>query len=557
MTLPEVTRRLQVTGTAQRDAWRTRVLPPVEEVRPGLWSVPVPIPGNPLRYTLTYAFTADAGTVIVDPGWDSADGRRAFTAGLAAAGVTPSDVTGVIVTHVHPDHHGLSGWVREESGAWIAMHAAEAETLPARIMRERNPGSDPDWLRGHGVPEGDVPVLVLEPALMSRALAMPEPDRFVADGERLPIAGRDVRAIWTPGHTPGHLCLHDAAAGVLLTGDHLLPRITPNISVHGAPDTDPLSDYLASLARTGSFAAEEALPAHEYRFRGLDVRSAALIAHHRDRGAEILHVIDRLGQPTAWAIASQLTWSRGWAALQGMMRRMALAETVAHLHYLAVTREVRRGAGPAAALGAGQSLTGSDLRRAAPVCPGPAGHRGLSAALPAGSMVRSGEPGNLAGATSAALGARAMGLRWPSAVPTLAGAFLNLGRAGQVTGRTGWLEASAAPTWSANAMARSRCSRLGSAPGAGVIRNRPWRMPPLCHQQLRIAGHGRPAGSASRPWRAALTVPSCCSRAGSPIPATPYWKRHDCSDSNPVSCLLPGRSGPTGSRRPPPPARRR
>jgi glyoxylase-like metal-dependent hydrolase (beta-lactamase superfamily II) len=337
---------IHVTGTAQRDAWRARVLPPIEQVRTGLWSVPVPIPHNPLRYTLSYAFTGDLGTVIVDPGWDSGDGRRALTDGLAAAGLTLRDVVGVVLTHVHPDHHGLTRWVREESGAWIAMHAAEAETLPARIARERKPGSDPDWLRGHGVPEKDVPVLVWDPARIGSVLHMPEPDRFVADGERLPVAGRDVRAVWTPGHTPGHLCLHDAAAGVLLTGDHLLPRITPNVSVHSGRDADPLTDYLASLARTGSFAAEEALPAHEYRFRGLDVRSSALAAHHRDRGAEILRVIDQLGQSTAWAIATQLTWSRGWAGLQGMMRRMALAETVAHLHYLTVTRDVRRAGGP-------------------------------------------------------------------------------------------------------------------------------------------------------------------------------------------------------------------
>jgi len=345
MTGCDVTTRIQVTGTAQREAWRGRVLPAVEQVRPGLWSVPVPIPFSPLRYTLCYAFTGDAGAVIVDPGWDSTDGRRALAAGLTAAGATLRDVAGVVVTHVHPDHHGLSNWVREESGAWIAMHSAEAETLPARIVRGRKPGSDPDWLRGHGVPEEDVAVLVMDTARMTGVLSMPEPDRFVADGERLPIPGRDVRAVWTPGHTPGHLCLHDAAAGVLLTGDHLLPRISPNISVHGPQDADPLTDYLASLARTAAFTAEEALPAHEYRFRGLDIRSAALMAHHRDRGAEIMHVVDRLGQPTAWAIATQLTWSRGWAALHGLMRRMALAETVAHLHYLAVTREVRRGAG--------------------------------------------------------------------------------------------------------------------------------------------------------------------------------------------------------------------
>ena len=347
MTARDVTTGVDVTGTAQRDAWRARVLPPVEQVRPGLWSVPVPIPDNPLRYTLSYAFTGDAGPLIVDPGWDSAAGRRALTAGLATAGVTPRDVAGIVVTHIHPDHHGLSSWVREESGAWIAMHAAEAETLPARIWPGQEPGADQDWLRGHGVPGDDAALLlVMDPAHFSHALDLPEPDRFVADGERLPLAGREVRAIWTPGHTPGHLCLHDAAAGVLLTGDHLLPRISPNISVLSARDADPLSDYLASLDRTGSFGAEEALPAHEYRFRGLGLRSAALIAHHHDRAAEILQVIDRLGQPTAWAIASQLTWSRGWAALHGMMRRMALGETVAHLNYLITTHAVRRVAGP-------------------------------------------------------------------------------------------------------------------------------------------------------------------------------------------------------------------
>jgi glyoxylase-like metal-dependent hydrolase (beta-lactamase superfamily II) len=346
VTGPRVT-GLQVTGTAQRDAWRARVLPPVEQVRPGLWSVPVPIPDNPLRYTLSYAFTGDAGTQIVDPGWDSAAGRRALTDGLATAGVTLGDVTGIVVTHIHPDHHGLSGWVREQSGAWIAMHAAEAETLPARIWPDQEPGADQDWLRGHGVPEDDAALLLaMDPAHVARVLDLPEPDRFVADGERLPIAGRDVRAIWTPGHTPGHLCLHDAAAGVLLTGDHLLPRISPNISVLSTRDADPLSDYLASLDRTGSFGADEALPAHEYRFRGLGVRSAALIAHHHDRSAEILHVIDRPGQPTAWTIASQLTWSRGWAALHGMMRRMALGETVAHLDYLTTTQAVRPVDGP-------------------------------------------------------------------------------------------------------------------------------------------------------------------------------------------------------------------
>lgn len=335
-----------ITGTRQHDAWQRRVLPPVEEVRPGVWSVPVPIPASPLRYTLSYAFAGDADVVIVDPGWDTAEGRQAVTAGLTAAGAAVRDVAGVVVTHIHPDHHGLSGWLREESGAWIAMHPAEAETLPARLWRHRRAGADQDWLRGHGVPDDDLAVLAVDPAQIAHVLKMAEPDRFLRDGDRLPMPDRDVRAIWTPGHTPGHLCLHDAAAGILLTGDHLLPRISPNIGADRGRDDDPLTAYLASLGTAARFRADEALPAHEYRFRGIDIRAAGLIAHHQARNAEILGAIDALAQPTAWAIAARLTWSRGWAALHGMMRRMALAETVAHLRHLVTTGDVVTGGGP-------------------------------------------------------------------------------------------------------------------------------------------------------------------------------------------------------------------
>jgi glyoxylase-like metal-dependent hydrolase (beta-lactamase superfamily II) len=337
----------EITGVAQRGAWQRRVLPPIEEVRPALWSLPVPIPQSPLRYTLAYAFVGTAGVVVVDPGWDTPEGRGAVTAGLAAAGASTADVRGVLVTHIHPDHHGLSGWLREQSGAWIAMHPVEAETLPGRAWRDRPPTAEPEWLRRHGVPEDEIAVLSPPPERIAEVLAMAEPDRFLHDGERVPSVGRDVRAVWTPGHTPGHLCLHDARAGVLLTGDHLLPRISPNIGAYGNDEqADPLGAYLESLERTKAFRPAEALPAHEYRFRGIDTRAAGLIAHHHERGAEILAAVDRLGAPTAWSIAAQLTWSRGWPALHGMMRRMALSETVAHLRYLSAEKQLM----PAAAV---------------------------------------------------------------------------------------------------------------------------------------------------------------------------------------------------------------
>ncbi|MFI6071347.1 MBL fold metallo-hydrolase [Actinoplanes sp. NPDC051343] len=324
---------MEITGTAQFDAWQRRALPPVEQVRPGLWSIPVPMPHNPLRYTLCYAFLGD-DPVIVDPGWDAPDARSALEAGLVTAGASLADVTGIVLTHIHPDHHGLSGWVRSISDAWIGMHPAEAATLPARMDHYRDTAADRAWLTRAGVPDDEIDGLAISSERLDALRRMASPDRLIEDGSLLPIAGREVRAVWTPGHTPGHLCLHDAAAGVLLTGDHLLPRITPNIAAKDDTDGDPLGDYLTSLAKFTAFPAEEGLPAHEYRFRLLDVRAEAVAGHHEARSAEVIAAAVNLDLPTAWRIAGSLTWSRGWDSLNGFLRRMALGETIAHLNHL-------------------------------------------------------------------------------------------------------------------------------------------------------------------------------------------------------------------------------
>src|SRR5438067_1501376 len=100
-------------------------LPPVEQVRPGLWSIPVPIPNNPLRYVLVYAFATDRGVFLVDAGWNTDDAYDTLSDGLGVAGFEMSDVKGVLVTHIHPDHYGLAGRVREASGAWVGMDVGD------------------------------------------------------------------------------------------------------------------------------------------------------------------------------------------------------------------------------------------------------------------------------------------------------------------------------------------------------------------------------------------------------------------------------------------------
>jgi glyoxylase-like metal-dependent hydrolase (beta-lactamase superfamily II) len=347
-----------VSEAAQERAWRERVLPPVERLGHGLWSVPVPIPDNPLRYTLSYLVPGDPGLVVVDPGWDGDAGWAALTAGLAAAGAAPADVTGIVATHVHPDHHGLSARLQEASGAWVAMHPAEAETLPARAAAAGTPVHGPagaeGWLRRVcGVPDDTATEIMRAfrgpdgAAALPGSTAMAEPDVLLADGDPVPLPGRRVRALWTPGHTPGHLCLVDEDAGAVLTGDHVLPGISPHVSALPVAGPPMLTRYLDSLRLLGGYDDHDALPAHQYRFRGLAARTAQLLDHHRQRCAEITAVVAELGAPTLWQLAERLTWSRPWARI-GPMRLAALGETAAHVEHLAARGELRWDPAPAA-----------------------------------------------------------------------------------------------------------------------------------------------------------------------------------------------------------------
>ena len=323
-----------VTGVAQQEAWRAREFPPVEQVRPGVWSVPVTIPDNPLRYTLCYLLLSDAGVVVVDPGWDSGTGWADLQRGLATAEVSADRITGIVVTHVHLDHHGLSRRLSEASGAWIAMHAEEVHALPARINETVGPDGGRAWLARSGAP----PEMMAEfNADMAEALGfyrLADPDVLLQDGATLDLPGRRIQVVWTPGHTPGHICLHDADYDLLLTGDHLLPRISPNIGIFPGGTQSPLTSYLDSLRAMPRFDNAEALPAHEYRFRGIAGRSRFLIEHHDVRAREVLDVVAAVGQPTIWQVAEHLTWSRSWDEIGNFMRRAALAETAAHVEYL-------------------------------------------------------------------------------------------------------------------------------------------------------------------------------------------------------------------------------
>ncbi|ARP70006.1 hydrolase [Streptomyces pluripotens] len=312
----------------------------------GVRSVQVPIPDNPLGHTLVYAVDTDRGPVLVDTGWDDPASWDALVAGLVALGTSVREVYGVVVTHYHPDHHGLSGRVREASGSWIALHAADAAIV--RRARETRPER---WfsymaarLTAAGAPEEHVAPLRSARGRGAPGLSPALPDREIDPGELLDLPGRRLRAVWTPGHTPGHVCLHLEeehparlpGGGRLFSGDHLLPGISPHIGLYGDPDgttaTDPLGDYLDSLDRVGRLAPAEVLPAHQNTFTDAPSRVRQLLAHHEERLTGLLALLSR--PLTPWQLAERMTWNRPWADIPHGSRNIAVSEAEAHLRRL-------------------------------------------------------------------------------------------------------------------------------------------------------------------------------------------------------------------------------
>ncbi|MBV9173979.1 MAG: MBL fold metallo-hydrolase [Chloroflexi bacterium] len=321
-------------------------LPERAELLPGIWRLPLPLRDSPLGHVNTYLVRSDEGYLLVDCGWDTADTLHALEGHLRVLDVKFSDVRHLVVTHIHPDHYGLAGRLREITNADLSFHRLERLYIESRyadadeLLAEMR-----EWLRLNGTPQEELDRLNRGSTSMMERVQIAFPDRVLDGGEEITCGRFSFKVIWTPGHSAGHICLFDSSRKVLLSGDHVLPHITPSVGLHVRAASNPLADYIDSLHLIGRLEAELVLPGHGDPFQGLPERTARLLEHHQRRLDEILQLL--AAEPvshSAYEVATRMHWGRRrtWDDLSGFERRLAVTEALAHVELLHARGQVHK-----------------------------------------------------------------------------------------------------------------------------------------------------------------------------------------------------------------------
>jgi glyoxylase-like metal-dependent hydrolase (beta-lactamase superfamily II) len=321
----------------------------IREVAPNVLRMQLPIRMPGLGHVNMYALIDERGAAVVDPGVPGPDNWRSLKDRLRQAGLAPRHVHTVIVTHSHPDHFGGATRIAKESNADIVAHRSfrfgvlESSEQDREVSVEDLGASGEDdeahrqvlqaWSR-HTTPWGGrrpgPPWFVRLRWRLYGALGrsfVPQISKPVQAGDVLRLAGREFFVSHTPGHTEDHICLHDPEHGVFLSGDHVLPSITPHISGL-ALSKDPLDAFFDSLDRVAAIPnVKLALPAHGHPFDDLAGRCQAIKQHHYDRLDTVKRIGRELGPANVRAYMQGLFQQRSWG-------EMAESETYAHLEHL-------------------------------------------------------------------------------------------------------------------------------------------------------------------------------------------------------------------------------
>lgn len=311
----------------------------VKQLTEIIYSIEVPLPGNPLRNLNSYLILGESRNLMIDTGFNMNECLEALQSGLDEIGVTMEN-TDIMLTHLHADHCGLApSLVSDQSRVY--MNSTDLELFhqfsKPEFIRMRN-----NRYSSFGFSEEQlIRNKMVNPSIiyLSKKKIKYIP---IEDGHVFDMGTCRLRCIMTPGHTPGHTCLYDEENGILFSGDHVLFGISPNITSWPGVE-DSLGDYLSSLGMVGELEIKRTFSAHRAIEGDAKARITVLVEHHQMRLDEAESIIRRLGEATVYDIASEMTWAiraKNWGDFPLAQKWFAVGETHSHLEYLLIRNRI-------------------------------------------------------------------------------------------------------------------------------------------------------------------------------------------------------------------------
>ncbi len=306
----------------------------IEEITSGLFRIKITLPRNPLKATNSYLIKAGERSLVIDTGMNCNESMEAMEYGLKTLNVAPNN-TDYFITHLHYDHVGLLERLDVDSST-VYFGRKEAELANyLRPNREKHWESYRVYYSANGFPESELDKVKASLPVFKGGFKKKINSTFLNDGDFIRIGDFHFKCVETPGHTPAHMCLYEANKKILVSGDHILFGITPNIA--SRPEVqDSLNLYFGSLKKLDTLEVALTLPGHGDPGKDLRNRTSELLKHHKERLLEVLMAL-RNGAKTAFQTAPHLTWNinhNSWETFPAVQKWFATGETLAHLNYL-------------------------------------------------------------------------------------------------------------------------------------------------------------------------------------------------------------------------------
>ncbi len=314
---------------------------PLTKISDDIYQLRLPLPFA-LNHVNVYLLEGQSGWTILDCGINWEAGRKTWHYAFETLGISGADIEKILISHVHPDHFGLAGWLyqlAQDAGRNIGVYTSPREN---QVMQDIWRGERLDfniWLQENGMPpEMAARVDTSMGNTFDMTLPHPPDIQDIEPETKLLLGSREFMPYHAPGHSDGQLVFYDESNQLLLSGDHVLMRITPNIGLWKHSDPNPLGQFMDSLGSLRHLEVKLALPGHRRLIEDWSGRIGELLAHHEHRLGVIIDSIEQ-GAHTPFAVANRIFETERFSAHEW---RFAIAETLAHLEYLRVEGKIQQ-----------------------------------------------------------------------------------------------------------------------------------------------------------------------------------------------------------------------